>query len=51
MRVGRKAGDLEIEIERRRDYLDGLVRAGIVAVDDVRTAIAGYRALTPTLAT
>ncbi len=51
LRVGRKAGDLELEIERRRDYLDGLGTAGIVAVDDVRTALAGYRALTPTLAT
>jgi hypothetical protein len=50
-RVGRKAGDLELEIERRRDYLDGLGAAGIVSVDDVRTALAGYRPLTPTLAT
>ena len=51
LRVGRKAGDLELEIDRRRDYHDGLATAGIVAVDDVRTALAGYRALTPTLAT
>jgi len=48
LRVGRKAGDFELEVDRRRDYLAGLAVAGIVGVDDVRTALAGYRSLTPT---
>ena len=43
LRIGSKAGDLEVEIDRRRDYLDGLVTAGLTGIDDVRTAIAGYR--------
>ncbi len=45
-RTGRRAGDFEIEHERRRDYLADLVAAGVVEVDDVRTAIDGYRAAT-----
>jgi hypothetical protein len=48
LRVGNKPGDFELEVERRRDYLAGLVAAGLVGVDDVRTAIAGYRALATT---
>lgn len=47
-RIGWYAGDLEVEIDRRSDYLAGLVEAGIDGVDDVRTAIAGYRSLLPT---
>jgi len=47
LRVGRKAGDLEIELGRRRDYLAGLVQAGIVDVTAARAAIEGYRALAP----
>jgi hypothetical protein len=43
-RIGWRSGDLEREIDRRRDYLDGLAQAGIVEIDAVRTAIAGYRA-------
>jgi hypothetical protein len=43
-RTGRRAGDFEIEQERRREYLAGLVAAGVVEVDPVRTAIDGYRA-------
>jgi hypothetical protein len=42
-RTGRRAGDFEQELERRRDYLDGLAAAGVVGVDQVRTAIDGYR--------
>jgi hypothetical protein len=42
-RVERKAGDLEHEIDRRRDYLDDLSRAGLDEVDAVRTAIQAYR--------
>ena len=43
LRVGRKAGDFELEVDRRRDYLAGLAQAGIVEVDAVRAAIDGYR--------
>jgi hypothetical protein len=43
LRVGRKPGDFEIEVDRRRDYLAGLTEAGIVDVDAVRVAIDGYR--------
>jgi hypothetical protein len=43
MRVGRKPGDFELEVDRRHDYLAGLAGAGIVDVDAVRAAIDGYR--------
>jgi hypothetical protein len=43
LRVGRKSGDFEIEVDRRRDYLAGLAEAGILDVNVVRTAIDGYR--------
>lgn len=43
MRVGRKPGDFELEVDRRRAYLAGLAEAGIVDVDAVRAAIDGYR--------
>jgi hypothetical protein len=43
LRVDRRPGDFEIEVDRRRDYLAGLAEAGIVGVDDVRDAIDGYR--------
>ena len=46
LRVGRKAGDFELEVDRRRDYLAGLAEAGIVDVDAVRAAIDGYRSTT-----
>ncbi len=46
-RLGRRAGDLEVDLERRRTYLTDLVAAGMVAVDDVRTALRGYHQLTP----
>jgi energy-coupling factor transporter ATP-binding protein EcfA2 len=42
-RVQRKAGDFEFERTRRADYLTGLVRAGMVAPDDVPAAIEHYR--------
>jgi hypothetical protein len=47
MRVERKPGDFEIELDRRRDYLAGLAEAGIVDVAEVRAAIDGYRTATP----
>jgi hypothetical protein len=43
-RVGRRAGDFEQELERRRDYLEGLAAASVTDVDRVRIAIDGYRA-------
>ncbi len=43
-RVGRRPGDFEAEVERRRDYLAGLANAGITDIDAVRAAIDGYRA-------
>ena len=46
LRVGRKSGDFEVEVDRRRDYLAGLAGAGIVEVDAVRAAIDGYRTTT-----
>jgi hypothetical protein len=42
-RVGRRAGDFEIEVDRRRDYLDGLVRAGVTEPQPARDAIREYR--------
>jgi len=44
-RVGRRAGDFEVELERRREYLAGLAEGGVVGVDEVRAAIDGYRAV------
>ena len=41
--VDRRAGDFELEIDRRRDYLAGLAEAGIADVEAVRAAIDGYR--------
>jgi hypothetical protein len=43
LRVDRRPGDFEIEVDRRRDYLAGLAEAGIVEVEAVRAAIDGYR--------
>lgn len=44
MRVGKRPGDFEAEVDRRRDYLAGLGAAGITDVDAVRAAIDGFRA-------
>jgi hypothetical protein len=43
-RLGRKAGDLELEIDRRRALLDDLVAAGRTGTTDVRAAIDADRA-------
>jgi hypothetical protein len=43
LRIGRKPGDFEIEVDRRRDFLAGLAEAGMIDVTDVRAAIAAYR--------
>ncbi len=46
-RVGRRAGDFEIEHDRRRDHIDGLVAAGVTAPDAVLDALRDYRPATP----
>ena len=43
IRVGRRAGDFELETEARRAFLDGLVAGGITDVEAVRAAIQRYR--------
>ena len=37
-RVGKRSGDFELEVERRRALFEGLVVAGVASVDDVRSA-------------
>lgn len=49
-RIGWKAGDLESEIERRRDRLAGLADAGVVDVEGLLAAIDAERRSSPTLA-
>ena len=44
MRVGRKAGDFELEADARRAFLDGLAASGEVDPQRVRKAIADYLA-------
>jgi hypothetical protein len=45
-RVGRRAGDFELEADARRGFLDGLVAAGRTDPVGVRESIAEYRATT-----
>jgi hypothetical protein len=45
-RVGRRAGDFEIEVDRRRDHLEGLVADGVTEPVAARTAIRAYRSVT-----
>ena len=47
VRLGVHAGDLEHDIDRRRDYLAGLAAADITDVAEVRRAIDGFRAAGP----
>jgi hypothetical protein len=42
VRIGRRPGDHEIEADRRRAFLEELVRAGTVTPDAVRSAIEAY---------
>ena len=42
-RVGRRAGDFEIEVDRRRDLLDRLAATGVTEPQPAREAIRGYR--------
>ena len=48
VRVGRKAGDFEVEVGRRRALLDGLVVAGRSSTGDVRATIDAYRVTSQT---
>lgn len=50
MRVGAHAGDFEIDVERRRGYLAGLLEAGILEMDAVRRAVDGFRHATAAVA-
>jgi type IV secretory pathway ATPase VirB11/archaellum biosynthesis ATPase len=43
VRVDRRPGDFEIEVDRRRDLLDRLAAAGTTGVVEVRQALSGYR--------
>ncbi len=43
IRVGRKAGDFELELERRRELIGGLLAAGVMDVATVRAALADGR--------
>lgn len=43
LRVGRHAGDFEIEVDRRRDYLQRLVATGVTDPQPAREAIRAYR--------
>lgn len=47
LRVGRRAGDFEIESERRREYLETLVARGVTQPQPARQAIRGYRPAPP----
>ena len=46
-RVGRHAGDFEIETDRRRDLLDRLAAAGTTGRDEVRQGLLAYRPAAP----
>jgi hypothetical protein len=43
LRAGQKAGEFEMEVERRREYLAGLAAAGVMGIDEVGSAVRGYR--------
>jgi flagellar protein FlaI len=51
IRVGRRAGDFELEIDRRRALLDELVAIGTTDIDSVRDAITTYRTSTAAITT
>ena len=42
-RVGRRAGDFEIEVDRRRDHLERLVATGVTDPQPARDAIRAYQ--------
>ena len=43
VRIGRRAGDFEIEVDRRRGYLADLAAAGVTMPEATRAAIRDYR--------
>jgi hypothetical protein len=43
-RVGRRPGDFELERDRRREYLDGLVAGGVTDATAVAVALTGFGA-------
>lgn len=47
LRIGRHAGDYEIEADRRREYLDRLVATGVTEPQLARDAIRSYRPAQP----
>jgi hypothetical protein len=51
LRVDRRAGDFELELEHRSAYLQGLVDRGMTGFDAVRSALADYRGLTASATT
>lgn len=48
LRIGRKAGDVEVEVSRRREVLQALADAGVTELDATRRAIAAYQPLPST---
>jgi hypothetical protein len=42
-RLGRRAGDLELDLHHRRDDLGGLVKGNVTSLEEVRRLIAGYQ--------
>ena len=46
-RVGLRAGDFEVEVDRRREHLDGLVAAGVTDPQPAIDAIRAYRPAAP----
>ena len=49
MRVGRRAGDFELEAAARLTFLDDLVAEGVTDVSAVRAALSRYRAMAAAL--
>ncbi len=47
MRVGRRAGDFELEAAARHAFLDELAAAGVTDVDRVQAALIRYRSASP----
>ena len=46
-RVGRRAGDFEVEVDRRREYLDGLVATDVTEPQRALVALRAYRPAEP----
>ena len=46
-RVGRRAGDFEVEVDRRREHLDGLVASDVTEPQQALAALRAYRPAEP----